>query len=210
MFIRDAALTAMITLGLATAVQAQSVDIDFEGETLGTPIDGLALQNVLFQFFVGGASSGDATIAAYPLTCTTYLCGTVVEGTTEGGAQLVLNFLNPLSSVEFGLAVATDAATFANVTLFDPDGASLGTTMFELAPREPFLFSEGLFEAGPTPLGRVEIDLSPADFAVRFAMDNVRGRTVSVPEPATLLMMTWGVFLLSVIAWRRREELIQV
>jgi len=207
LFTRSVLLTTILAVGLAWPAQAQ-VDIDFEDQVLGTPVNGLTVQNVMFQYFVGGVLSSDATVTSYPLGCTEFLCGTVIEGGTDD-ASLVMNFGAPLRSVSFGLAAGTTVPTTANVSLFNPGGALLEMRVLNLTPGAT-IFSEGLFDGGMMTLGSLRIDLDPAMDAGRFALDNVTGRTVAVgvPEPTTWLLMATGLFAMGVLIWRRRDQIV--
>ena len=68
----------------------------------------------------------------------------------------------------------------------------------------PICPGDGVYEITSPVFEKVEIDLDPS-VGTRFAIDNIQGRVVPVPEPGTLLLLATGAIGLAGAARRRRS-----
>lgn len=214
MKLRRLAMVLALTFSLVGQARAQltSTNIDFSELPYGTIVDGLTIQNVMFNYFVDGIASSDAIFGSVG-PCLTFLCGGALEGVAGTTTRLRMTFLTPMWYFEFSLARETLFASHAYLTLFGPDLQPIaGGGPLELWNEEPlFSWAEGEFALDPDDdpqnyLGAVEISFAGGNG--RFWIDDIEGEhaPISVPEPVTLLLILTGVLGLGFVSYRRRDR----
>ena len=168
--------------GLANVINTITFD-----ELPTQPVDGLTVEGATFDFSVGGAPSTDANFNSGGPGNITYLQGSILEGDAAG--VLTIDFANPVSSLSFGVA-RSGSGTIANaaqVTLFDAQLNSLGSSFLTL--NTLISFPEGQYTTTGQSISRVRIDFSVAsgiNAGLRFALDNLTTDDTAIgPPPAS-------------------------
>ncbi len=175
-------------------------------------MDGLTIQNVLFNYYVDGHEPGAATVGNIG-PCLSFLCGAALEGVASASTKLRMTFLEPMWYFEFSMARESLVASTAQLTLFDSNLAVMGGYELELWNEPPaYSWAEGEFTEDPDHdprnyLGAVEISFDPGSSG-RFWIDEIEGQhaAISVPEPMSPLLLLGGLFGLAFVGWRRRMD----
>jgi len=186
-------LTGLMSAGAADA----AVTLTFD-ELLTQPVNGLTYKGVTFGFTIGGNPSMDAVYSGVGPGSIAYLQDTTLEGSAAG--VLTLDFAQPTNLLAFGVALnSLNAVTAAySVELFDASLSALGTFTENTYP--VVRWSEDLFSYSGTPIGRAVIAFN-AQFASRFAVDNLSVNTI--PAPGAVLLGSIGV---GFVSWLRRRR----
>ncbi|MDJ0596252.1 MAG: calcium-binding protein [Pleurocapsa sp. MO_226.B13] len=134
------------------------------------PVDDLSVMGVTFDFKVGGIDSSDANYNSGGPGSITFVQDPSLEGNAEG--ILTLDFEDPISKLEFGVALNTfdEVTPGFTVELFDSDLMSLGETPVDTNPLVSF--TEGLFSYTGETVQRAVVDFNDTE-AFRFALDNL-------------------------------------
>jgi len=213
MNIRATLVAMALTLSIAAQAEAQltnSTFINFHQPT-GTVVNGLTIQNVMFNYYVNGVESNAATLApvAAP-TCLTFLCGGALQGDALPNSQLVMTFINPMWYFEFSLAREFMNSAITMKSWVGPPmvGSETGLDLWD----EGYGLFEGEFTLDPADgpqnyLKRVEITFG-AGASGKFWIDDIEGQhaLMAVPEPGTGLLLLTGLLGLALIARGRRES----
>ena len=190
--LRSVALTAtaLCTLGFGVTTAFQlattTVTLRFDQETpglkRGSPIRGVSLSGVTFDFTRDGQASIDAfyggvihRIPGAPPRSLTHVQEPAVEGNAQG--VLTMTFAAPTAALSFGIARSVSVAS-ASVQLFDDKSRLISTTHVTLSASGPV--SEGLFIHN-NPGRRVKtavVSFPNSAINTRFAIDNL---TFTVP-----------------------------
>ena len=170
-------LVAVLACGMAlpasvAAAAPPTTTLTFD-ELNPQPANGLHFNGVTFGFTVNGAPSTDATYGGFGPGTTTYVQDPALEGTA--GGRLTLQFDQPTTVFEFGLALSTFGTLQpgARVELFNPGGHSRGT--LPLNTQSLLTFTEGRFSYHGGAIGAAVITFAPAG---RFALDNLTYRAL--------------------------------
>lgn len=175
-------IVCILALQVGVARTAFAIPETLTFDEVATPVPGgVSAMGVTFSLVVGMAPSLDLTYGHAGLGDMTYLMGKVLEGDAEG--VLIIDFAEPTTVVEFGLAFNTVTASgfhAADVELFDASLQSLGVTA--LLTSSLLLFTEGSFSHDGAAVSHVVIDFADDIPALppRFALDNL---TFEAPEP---------------------------
>jgi hypothetical protein len=159
------------TGGVLGAITSLTTTLTFD-ELPFQPVNGLTFKGVTFGYTVNGVPSSDAHYDAFGPGTTRYTQDPSLEGGTAG--VLTLNFAQPTSTLQFGVALSTTLTVpnGATVSLFDASSNLIGTSTVLVAPFG-FTFSSGLFTyVGPTPVARAVVSFNSAA-AARFVVDNL-------------------------------------
>ncbi|MEW4568425.1 S8 family serine peptidase [Tautonia sp. JC769] len=142
--------------------------------------NGVSLAGVTFGYTIDGVSSDRALFNALGPGTTTYTNDPSLVGLTIG--VLSLEFDEPVTSLEFGLALSTTISTpnGATVSLFDADNSLIGTFQVAVSP-QTFFFTSGLFRYEGAPVARAEIAPN-ASVAGSFVLDNLSFASPSDPD----------------------------
>lgn len=184
--------TACITFATTGAAGAETLTFDELGSP--TPVDGLTVKGVTFDFQLNGVESADAIYnqsfpPGFPPNLFVNLQAPVLEGNARG--TLSLDFAEPISELQFAVGVESFAPVTSALTveLFDPGSNSLGIT--PVNTKNLAILSEGLFAYNGVPIQRAVLDFDENKFgldpslAPRFSVDNLS--YTAVPEPSSLL-----------------------
>src|SRR5262249_11913201 len=135
------------------------------------PIDGLHFKGVTFGFTINGVHSTDAHYDAFGPGVTTYTSDPSLEGNANG--VLTLDFDQPLSFIQFGVALSTHATltSGATVKLYDPSTALIGVFPVSTSPGG-FFFTSGQFSYSGSLVSRAIVSFNSAA-ASRFVVDNL-------------------------------------
>jgi hypothetical protein len=191
--LRKVAVTAVamfvLCYGLAPARQMGTVTVvlTFDQETgglkHGSPIRGVSLSGVTFDFTRDGLASIDALYGGVihrtpgaPRRVLTFVQEPAIEGNAQG--VLTMTFAAPTAELRFGIARSTTGASAA-VSLSDDKGRLISTTQVPLTTSGAV--SEGVFSfsAPPgRPVKRAVVSFPNAAINTRFAIDNL---TFNVP-----------------------------
>jgi subtilisin family serine protease len=154
--------------------QGSESTITFD-ELPSQPAHGVSLGGVTFGYTIRGLPSNSATFNALGPGTTAFTNDPSLIGSTIG--VLSLSFDQPVTSLEFGLALSTTftAPGGATVTLFDADDSPIGTYQVAVGP-QGFFFASGRFRYEGTPVARAEIAPNPSLTGL-FAFDNLSFRS---------------------------------
>jgi hypothetical protein len=177
--------TAVALLVLAyggVALQAVTVVLTFDQETPGlkhgSPIRGVALSGVTFDFTRNGLPSNDAFFGGVihntpggPARVLTFVHEPALEGNAQG--VLTMIFTTPTVQLRFGIAESVSPAS-ATVQTFDDRGRLIATTAVTMNPSGNV--SEGSFNV-TAPAGRAVksavVSFPNAPLNSRFAIDDL-------------------------------------
>jgi hypothetical protein len=184
-----AVCAACITIGTANAAKAETLIFDELGSP--TPVDGLTVSGVTFDFKIDGVDSNDAIYnSSFPPGFPPNLFANLQQPLLDGNGRgiLTLDFAEPASELEFAVGLETFAPTTAglSVELFTAESQSLGITPVNTSPQATL--SEGLFTYSGEPVTRAVLDFDETQFglnptqAPRFSLDNL-SYTSSTPVP---------------------------
>jgi hypothetical protein len=174
----------------------------FTGLALGTEVNGLTVDGILFQYSLG---NGRVAIGVGPNTTNNINQPDIVSnpGSNNSG---VLTMTLPVSVDTFGYGYALlGAGTILNGTMISLFNGAIpvGSLSYTATPDPSF---PGGFAGIQSTLAfnRVEVTFNSVS-AGAFALDNVRrGPAVPVPEPTTLMLLGTGV--LGIIRVRARRK----
>ncbi len=158
--------------------------------------NGLSLGGVTFGYTIGGVPSDRALFNSIGPGTTTFTNDPSLVGLTIG--VLTLDFDQPVSSLEFGMALSTTASTpnGATVTLFDARNSLIGT--FQVAfSQGAFFFTSGEFQYEGTPVARAEIAPN-SSIAAGFVVDNLSFSSSSEPDRDVYLVEAAGNAVLDI------------
>ena len=165
--------------------------ITFDELPLGTSIDGQTIGNVTFDFTIGGAPSMDSTIGTAGPGDTPLITPPNLAGDRFG--LLGLNFAVPVYSISYAFALFefVDVPAGSTMAIFDAESTLIDSASGDaIVPSDLFTFPEGTVSiASSIPITRAEVTFGQFDFAV----DNIEYSLVSVPEPATVLLLGIGL-----------------
>lgn len=194
---RHACLLAIAVLMFSFCSRAGATTLTFN-ELPTQPVDDLSFMGVKFDFKVGGIDSLDARYNGGGPGIGTFVQDPTLEGDSAG--ILTLDFLTPVSTLQFGVALST-AGTVAPgfvVSTYDASLALLAT--YTITTTQTLTFTEAQFvNPGGVPLGRAVIDFNQS-VATRFALDNLTFNPV--PEPSTIALACCGALALLFAARR--------
>ena len=217
MNIRATLVAMALTLSIAAQAEAQltnSTLIQFT-EPSETVVNGLTIQNVMFNYYVNDVESGAASVQPVA-PCLRWLCEGALEGVAGGTTRLRMTFLTPMWYFEFALARASLSASNALMSVWTGPSMTLveDQTVINLwnEPASGYSWAEGLFTRDPDHdpqnyLRAVEISFAPGSTGA-FWIDNIEGQhaAISVPEPGTGLLLLAGLLGFALIAHGRRES----
>lgn len=183
---------ACITFAYSGSARAETLTFDELGSP--TPVDGLTVKGVTFDYKIDGVDSTDATYnqsfpPQLPPNLFVNLQAPVLEGNAKG--TLSLDFAQPISDLQFAVGVESTAPVTSALTveLFAPDSNSLGSTSVNTSNLA--ILSEGSFAYNGAPVQRAVVNFDETKFgldptlAPRFSVDNLS--YTAVPEPSSLL-----------------------
>lgn len=207
--------TACILFGEANVIRAETLTFDELGSP--TPVDGLTVLGVTFDFKVDGVNSRDATYnlsfslplpTEAPENLFTLLQQPLLEGNAKG--ILTLDFTAPVSRIRFATAlpVFNTLTPGFSVELFNPELQSIGIIPVET---NPIVFlSEGLFTYSGVPVIRAVVDFDETKLGFdelsppRFILDNLS--YTKVPEASSLPGLLALVVLGGALQLSRQEQ----
>lgn len=179
-------LTTALALSILAAMQARAQLTTLTMDELPfQPVDGLSFMGVTFDFELFEEASTDAHYNSGGPGILVFVQDPSIEGTSSG--ILTLDFDIPVSTLEFGVALSTDADLFPGfiVELFDASLSSLG--VFPVNTSNLAGFTEGLFTYAGAPVKRAVIEFDDSD-AARFALDNLTFDTGPPPPPPDIVV----------------------
>ena len=194
---REISLTIVSTvcIAFATAGAAGAETLTFDELGSPTPVDGLTVKGVTFDFKIDGVDSSNATYNSppppgLPPNLFVNLQAPVLDGNARG--ILSLDFAEPISALQFAIGVESFAPVISalSVELFDTESNSLGITPVNTSPLA--ILSEGLFSYDGVAVTRAILDFDESKFGLnpaldpRFSVDNLT-YTTAVPEPSSLV-----------------------
>ena len=175
----------------------------FTGLALGTEVNGLTVDGILFQYSLG---NGSVAIGVGPNTTNNINQPAIVSnpGANNSGV-LTMTFPSLVDTFGYGYALQGTGTILNGTTLSLFDGATpVGSLSFNAMPD---LVVPGGFAGirSTIPFNRVEVTFNSVS-AAAFALDNIRrGPTVAaVPEPTTLVLLGTGVLSMMIRARARR------
>ena len=184
--------TACITFATAGSALADTLTFDELGSP--TPVDGLTVKGVTFDFKIDGVDSTDAIYnqsfpPQLPPNLFVNLQAPILEGNATG--ILSLDFAQPISELQFAVGVESLApvSSALSVELFAPDSNSLGITSVNTSKLA--ILSEGSFAYSGVPVQKAVLNFDQTKFGLdpsldpRFSVDNLS--YTAVPEPSSLL-----------------------
>jgi hypothetical protein len=196
-------LVSVALVSAPTLASAQATTITFD-ELLPRSVHGLVFSGVRFEFLLAGVPSTDATFGGSGPGCLQqFICDPSLEGNAAG--QLVVTFLDPVSTFGFGLARTTfePLSPGATVAIFDAASNPLAFLPIDLV--STIGFSEAAFTFSDASIGRFALTFPDPAAAERFALDNLSFVT-AVPEPWALTQVALGCVLLWTGIRRRRAQ----
>jgi hypothetical protein len=155
-------------LGSVGQLDTQTLTFD---ELPFQPVDGLHFKGVTFGFTINGVHSTDAHYDAFGPGVTTYTSDPSLEGNASG--VLTLDFDQPRTFVQFGVALSTNATlpSGATVKLYDPSSALIGVFPVSTSPGG-FFFTSGQFSYSGSLVSRAVVSFD-STAASRFVVDNL-------------------------------------
>ena len=184
--------TACITFAYSGSALADTLTFDELGSP--TPVDGLSVKGVTFDFKIDGVDSTDAIYnqsfpPQLPPNLFVNLQAPILEGNATG--ILSLDFAQPISELQFAVGVESLApvSSALSVELFAPDSNSLGITSVNTSKLA--ILSEGSFAYSGVPVQKAVLNFDQTKFGLdpsldpRFSVDNLS--YTAVPEPSSLL-----------------------
>lgn len=186
--------TVYIVFGVVSGAKAETLTFDELG--VPTPVDGLTIKGVTFDYKINGVNSTDATynnfdFDRFPFPIVANLKSPILEGNANG--ILTLDFAAPISALKFDVAVEAfrPIPNALNVELFDTSLKSLSTVPVDT--NVLIALSQGVFSYSGLPVQRAVLNFAPVGFQ-RFALDNLS--YTKVPEPSLLV----SLFALGVVS----------
>ena len=170
--------------------------ITFDGIPDGTPVNGMTVDGVLFNYLLNNVASNALVVDGGPgLTNNVSRPNLVTVGVGNANGLLRLTFAEPEARLAYGFAVLgnlviPDATT---VTLFDGTNVMVGVLSAASSVDFDPIFNSGFLGLRSTiPFVRADITFSP--IALGFAFDNLRfaPAAATVPEPASVILLLAG------------------
>ena len=202
-----APLAIALILGASTRANAAVIPLtaaDFAGTSLitfdgipdGTPVNGMTVDGVLFNYLLNSVASNALVVDDGPaLSNNVSRPNLVTVGVGNANGILRLTFAEPEERLAYGFAVLgnlvlPDATT---VRLFDGTDVMVGVLSAASSVDFDPIFNSGFLGLRSTiPFVRADITFSP--IALGFAFDNVRfaPAAATVPEPASVILLLAG------------------
>ena len=182
---------------LTTADFAGTSLITFDGIPDGTPVNGMTVDGVQFNYFVNNVASNALVVDGGPgMTNNVSRPNLVTPPGGNANALLRLTFAEPEERLGYGFAVLTnllipDATT---VTLFDGTDVMVGVLSAPSTLDFDPIFNNGFLGLRSTiPFVRADVTFSP--LAQAFAFDNLRFAPAAapVPEPTSVILLLAGL-----------------
>lgn len=185
------ALAAAFCLAFAAAPAAADSTIEFDEVPLGTPIDGVTIENITFHSPAAATGFGPGFL--------TYVSDPSLIG--DSSFPLFLEFATPIQDLSFGFAVDNPFDPFildAAVVVLFADGDAIGAESFDSATLVSF--NEGFADIYSKPFDSALI-FFPNDGALHgaFAIDNI----TAIPEPTAVALL--GLGAIGLVLRRRRK-----
>lgn len=191
------AVVSAVCLAFAIVGAAKAETLTFDELGVPTPVDGLTVKGVTFDFKINGVDSTDAIYNStfppeFPPNLFVNLQQPILEGNAKG--ILTLDFAAPISALQFAAGVETfgSATPGLTVELFDSGLKSLGITPVNTSRLAAL--SEGLFSYSGSPVLRAVLDFNETQLGFnptidpRFSLDNLSyTAATSVPEPSSFV-----------------------
>lgn len=196
------ALLGTVSVAFATVGAAQAETLTFDELGSPTPVDGLSVEGVTFDYKINGVDSTDAVYnQTFPPNFPSNLFANLQAPLLEGNATgvLTLDFAQPISSLQFatGVEAMGSIPSALSVELFDPGLNSLGVTPVDTTSQA--VLSEALFNYNGAPVQRAVLDFDATKIGLdptkdpRFSVDNLS--YTSVPEPSLVVgLLALGAF----------------
>jgi hypothetical protein len=204
LFVATSARAAVMPL---TAVDlAGLTPITFTGLADGTPINGLTVNGVLFNYLISNVPSTSAVIDGGPGITNNVAPPNIVNLTSNANAILRLTFPAAEVRLGYGFAVLALGAipNATTVSLYDASNVLVGTLSANGVPDPTFT---GGFLGLQSTIPFVRADLAFSTLASAFAVDNIRfAPAAAVPEPATLVLFGIGILSASARRLRKRQR----
>ena len=207
------AVVSTAWLVLATAGAGQAETLTFDELVPPTPVDGLSIKGVTFDFKLDNVDSTDAVYnlslpPEFPGNLFVNLQAPSLQGNAKG--ILTLDFAEPISALEFAAGVeAFGPITPALIVeLFDPKLNTLGRTPVNTTSIA--VLSEGLFTYSGVPVQRVILDFDETMLGLnetsdpRFSLDNLT--YTAVPEPSSFVGLLAMCVSGGALRWLRKKQ----
>jgi len=180
-----AAWASTIAIGIG-AFGPGSTLTTFTGLSIGTEVNNLVVDGLLFQYSLG---NGDVIIDGGPGLTNNIAPPNIVSVGNDSGV-IAITFPSLITQFGYGFAIRSSAVVPASTSISLFDGpVPVGSLSYAGAP-DP-IFTGGFAGIQSTlAFNRAELTFN-SGVASAFALDNIR--TSSVPEPGTLLLVGAGI-----------------
>jgi len=176
----------------------------FTGLALGTEVNGLTLDGILFQYSLG---NGRVAIDVGPNTTNNINLPSIVSDFGANSGVLTMTLPSLVDTFGYGYALfPLGTAPILNGTIISLfNGVTPVGSLSYTATPDP-LFRGGFAGIQSTlAFNRVEVTFNSVS-ATAFALDNVRRGPAAVPEPTTLILLgTGGLGLLATMRRRKKQ-----
>ncbi|NMG22918.1 hypothetical protein [Brasilonema bromeliae] len=208
------AVLSTVYVAVGTINKAGAVTLNFDELGSPTPVDGLTVKGVTFDFKINGVDSSEAIYNQsfppnFPSNLFVNLQAPLLEGNAKG--ILTLDFTAPISALQFAVGVETSGTLTSGLTveLFDTGLKSLGITPVDTSSLA--FLSEGLFKYNGVPITRAVLDFDETKLgfdpsvAPRFSLDNLT--YTAVPETSSLFgLLALGALGAGVRLLRKQQQ----
>jgi PEP-CTERM motif len=195
------ASAAVIPIGIGSFGPGSTLTT-FMGLALGTEVNNLTVDGVLFQYSLG---NGRVNINVGPNTTNNINPPAIVSNAGDNSGVLTMTLPSSVDTFGYGYAVLGTGTILNGTIIALFNGATpVGSLSYTATPDPIF---PGGFAGIQSTLGfsRVEVTFNNVA-ATAFALDNVRrGPAVAVPEPTTLVLLGTGVLGMIRVRARRRD-----